>query len=109
MRTCQGVPGQRTDVPGQPSALAGGDGRLSVAIAGLLRGLVLATRDLAGPAWLEASGDDPDIAAFTTLQASPSPPHPDRIDEICSRVLWARFGPADGTRDSNDDGGAQDE
>jgi hypothetical protein len=28
-------------------------------------GLVLAVRDPAGRAWLEASGDDPDVAAFT--------------------------------------------
>jgi hypothetical protein len=37
------------------------------AVAGLFRGLVLAARDLAGPAWLAASGDDPDVTAFTTL------------------------------------------
>ena len=74
------------------AAITGGDGQPPV-LAGLLRGLVLAVRDLAGPAWLEASGDDPDVAAFTALQATASPPDPARIDEVCSRVLWARFAP----------------
>ena len=30
-----------------------------------LHDVVLAVRDLAGPAWLDANGDDPDAAAFT--------------------------------------------
>ena len=76
------------------AATADGNGQPPVIAAGLLRSLVLAVRDLAGPAWLEASGDDPDVAAFTALQATASPPDPARIDEICSRVLWARFAPA---------------
>jgi hypothetical protein len=69
------------------------------ALHGLLRDLVLAARDLAGPAWLAAASDDPDIAAFTALQATPVPPSPAELDEIISRVLWARFPvrhPADG-------------
>jgi hypothetical protein len=42
------------------TALAGGNGRPpAAASAALLRGLVIAVRDLAGPAWLEASADDP--------------------------------------------------
>jgi hypothetical protein len=61
------------------------------ALHGLLRDLVLAARDLAGPAWLAAASDDPDIAAFTALQATPVPPSPAELDEIISRVLWARF------------------
>jgi hypothetical protein len=73
------------------AALADGNGEIPVLAAHLLRGLVLAVRDLAGPAWLEASGDDGDVAAFTALLATPSPPEPATIDEICSRVLWARF------------------
>jgi hypothetical protein len=60
---------------------------------GVLRDLVLAARDLAGPAWLAAASDDPDIAAFTALQATPAPPSPAELDEIIARVLWARFGP----------------
>ena len=66
---------------------------MPAALHGLLRDLVLAVRDLVGPAWLDASGDDPDAAAFTVLEAAASPPDQARIDEICSRVLWARFAP----------------
>jgi len=50
---------------------------------GVLRDLVLAARDLAGPAWLEASGDDPDVVAFTALRATPAPPSPAE----CCRTL----------------------
>jgi len=73
--------------------LPGGDGDVPAALHGLLRDQVLAIRDLASPAWLDASGDDPDVAAFTVLEATASPPDTARIDEICSRVLWARFAP----------------
>jgi hypothetical protein len=80
------------------ATLAGGNGRHgrqpAAAAAGLLRGLVIAVRDLAGPAWVEASADDPDVAAFTAMQATASPPDPRVIDETCSRVLWARFSPS---------------
>ena len=69
---------------------------------GVLRDLVLAARDLAGPAWLAAASDDPDIAAFTALQATPVPPSPAELDEIISRVLRARFAPPGLARD---DGG----
>lgn len=79
--------------------LPGDDGDVPAVLHGALRDLVLAVRDLAGPAWLDASGDDPDVAAFTALQATASPPDPARIDEICSRVLWARFGPPGTSRD----------
>jgi len=75
---CEGIP-------------AGGE--VPAVFHGLLRDLVLAVRDLAGPAWLEASGDDPDVAAFTALQATPVPPSPAELDEIIARVLWARFAP----------------
>lgn len=77
-------------------AVADQNGQLEVpARAGLLRSLVIAVRDLAGPGWLEASADDPDVATFLALQATASPPDPATIDETCSRVLWARFGPVD--------------
>lgn len=79
--------------------LPGSDGHAPAAVCGLLPDLVLAAGDLAGPAWLQASSDDPDVAAFTGLQATASPPDPARIDEICSRVLWARFAPAGATQD----------
>jgi len=90
--------------------LSGGEGDVPAALHGLLRDLILAVHDLAvhdlaGPAWLDASGDDPDVAAFTVLQATASPPNRARIDEICSRVLWARFAPGTG-RDDPGHGGA---
>jgi STAS domain len=81
---CEGIP-------------AGGE--VPAVFHGLLRDLVLAVRDLAGPAWLEASGDDPDVAAFTALQATPVPPSPAELDEIIARVLWARFAPPGPPRD----------
>jgi hypothetical protein len=81
------------------AALAGGNGEIPAPAPGRLRGLVLAARDLAGPAWLAASGDDPDIAAFTALDATPVPPAPAELDEIISRVLWARFAPHGTARD----------
>ena len=84
--------------------LPGGDGDVPAALHGLLRDQVLAIRDLAGPAWLDASGDDPDVAAFTVLEATASPPDTARIDEICSRVLWARFAPDAGRNGPGHDG-----
>jgi hypothetical protein len=60
---------------------------------GQLRDLVLAARDLAGPSWLAASADDPDVEAFTVLESAPAPPAPADLDEVLSRVLWARFAP----------------
>jgi hypothetical protein len=75
---------------------AAADGSLrqqAAADPGLLRSLVIAVRELAGPDWLDAMDDDPDVAAFTAISATASAPSPDRIDETCSRVLWARFSP----------------
>jgi hypothetical protein len=69
-------------------AAAGGDPGLG---ASLLRGLALTVRELAGPAWLAANTDDPDIAAFTALNDAPAPPPPADLDELLARVLWARF------------------
>lgn len=77
------------------TALADGDGRQPAAVsAALLRSVVISVRDLAGAGWLEAMADDPDVAAFAAMQATASPPDPARIDETCSRVLWARFASA---------------
>jgi hypothetical protein len=86
--------------------LPGGDGGVPAALHGLLRDLVLAARDLAGPAWLAATSDDPDIAAFTALQATSAPPSPADLDEIISRVLWARFAPPGRARDGGGPGSA---
>src|SRR5690242_211090 len=58
-----------------------------------LRDLTQAARDLAGPAWLDAASDDPDITAFTALSAVPVLPSPAELDEITSCMLWARFAP----------------
>ena len=63
----------------------------------LLRSLVIAVRDLAGTGWLDAMADDPDVAAFTALSATANAPPPDRVDETCSRLLWARFSPLYGS------------
>lgn len=82
----------------------GSDGDVPAAVCGLLRDLVLAARDLAGPAWLEAAGDDPGIAALTALQAASVPPSPAGLDEIISRVLRARFGPPGAARDDTGPG-----
>jgi hypothetical protein len=82
------------------TALADENGQQPAAVtAALLRSLVIAVRDLAGPAWVDASADDPDVAAFTAMQATASPPDPGVADEICSRVLWARFSPAGAHRE----------
>jgi hypothetical protein len=59
----------------------------------LLRGLVLTVRELAGPAWLAANTDDPDIAAFTALADAPTSPPPAGLDALLARML-ARFAPA---------------
>ena len=59
--------------------LPGGEGGVPAALHGLLRDLVLAVRDLAGPAWLDASGDDPDVTAFTALEATASAGYDGRV------------------------------
>jgi len=73
--------------------LPGGEGDVPAALHGLLRDLVLAVRDLAGPAWLDASGDDPDVAAFTVLETTASPPGPgqDRRDLLPGAVGTLRL------------------
>jgi hypothetical protein len=76
---------------------AGGD--VPAVFHGVLRDLVLAARDRPGPAWLAAASDDPGVVAFTALQATPVPPAPAELDEIISRVLWARFAPPGPARD----------
>jgi hypothetical protein len=75
------------------AALTATDGDPSLAHS-LLRGLMLTVRELAGPAWLAANTDDPDIAAFTALASAPTPPPPAGLDELLARVLWARYAPA---------------
>lgn len=83
------------------AALDAAGGYLWPAASGPLRDLVLAARDLAGPAWLAASADDPDVAAFTALESTPAPPAPADLDEVLSRVLWARFAPRAASGDAD--------
>jgi hypothetical protein len=73
------------------AALASADPGLPAVTQGLLRGLVLTVRDLAGPGWLAARTGTPDIDAFTALDSAPRSPAPAVLDEILSRVLRARF------------------
>jgi hypothetical protein len=75
------------------TALDAAGGHVTPAASSPLRDLVLAVRDLAGPSWLAASADDPDVEAFTVLESAPAPPAPAGLDEVLSRVLWARFAP----------------
>jgi hypothetical protein len=67
------------------------EGDIPPAVQGLLRDLVFTVRELTGTAWLTANRGDPDIAAFAALDLKPHPPSPADLDEILSRVLWARF------------------
>jgi uncharacterized protein (DUF2267 family) len=67
------------------------EGDIPVAVQSLLRSLVLAVRELTGTGWLTVNRDDPDIAAFAALDMKPRPPSPADLDEVLSRVLWARF------------------
>jgi uncharacterized protein (DUF2267 family) len=67
------------------------EGDMPVVAQSLLRALVLTVRELTGTAWLTVNRDDPDIAAFAALDMKPDPPSPADLDEVFSRVLWARF------------------
>jgi hypothetical protein len=75
------------------------DGHVPPAAGGPLRDLVLAARGLVGRAWLAVCADDPDVAAFTALESAPVPPAPADLDEVISRVLWARFARRTAQRD----------
>ena len=67
------------------------EGDIPLAVQGPLRSLILTVRELTGTGWLAVNRDDPDIAAFAALDMKPHPPSPADIDEVLSRVLWARF------------------
>jgi hypothetical protein len=60
---------------------------------GMLRQIVVAIRQLAGPAWLEANADSPAISAFANLDTTPIPPPLPLLDQILARCLEARFIP----------------
>lgn len=59
----------------------------------LLRSVIGAARELVGAPWLAANTDDPDVGEFEALGAASDLPGAGVLDEIVSRVLWARFGP----------------
>jgi hypothetical protein len=65
------------------AALARDDGR-APEVAGLLRELVLAVRELAGTRWITARAATPAVAAFMALDRMPHPP-------VLAGVLQARF------------------
>jgi hypothetical protein len=71
-----------------------GNGNSPVTISALLRGLISATADLAGPEWLTAHHDDPAAAGFTALRQADHLPDPVVIDDVLSGLLWARYAPA---------------
>ncbi|HEY3956420.1 MAG TPA: hypothetical protein VGM53_23880 [Streptosporangiaceae bacterium] len=59
--------------------------------AGMLRQIVIAIRDLAGPAWLAAHASEPAVHAFTRLDTTPTPPPLPVLDHTLARCLQARF------------------
>jgi hypothetical protein len=67
---------------------------------GVLRQIVIAIRDLAGPAWLTHHASDPAIRAFTALDAMPAPPPLPILDHTLARCLQARFTPRPGQEPS---------
>jgi hypothetical protein len=75
------------------AALATGNGQAPTGAYGLLRAVVLTVRDLCGRVWLEASSDDPGVAAFLALLATARPPAIPELDQTAARVLWTRFAP----------------
>lgn len=60
---------------------------------GMLRQIVIAVRDLAGPAWLARHASDPAISAFAALDTIPTPPPLPILDHTLARCLQARFSP----------------
>jgi hypothetical protein len=59
--------------------------------AGMLRQIVIAIRDLAGPAWLAAHASEPAVRAFARLDSTPTPPPLPVLDHTLARCLRARF------------------
>ncbi len=99
VRICQDGPGDRDRsralallkrLRDGEAALARDDERAPAVLA-LLRGLVLAARDLAGAGWLLARASQPEIAAFVALDVLPQPPASVELDRILAGLLRARF------------------
>jgi hypothetical protein len=60
-------------------------------VPGVLRQIVIAVRDLVGPAWLSAHAGEPSVMAFARLDCMPVAPPLPVLDEVLSSCLWARF------------------
>jgi uncharacterized protein (DUF2267 family) len=88
--TCHRAVDLLTQLRSCEAALAA-EGDMPVAVQSLLRSLARTVRELTGTGWLAVNRDDPDIAAFAALDMRPHPPSPADLDEVLSRVLWARF------------------
>jgi len=60
-----------------------------------LRDVVVSVADCAGPEWLEAHADDPDVRRLKAFLENPVllPGDPAELDELLATVLWARHGP----------------
>jgi hypothetical protein len=72
------------------AALARDDDRGPATLA-LLRGLVLAARELAGTGWIMAQDARPETAAFMALDLMPQPPAPAELDQVLAGLFRARF------------------
>lgn len=99
VRICQDGPGDRDRsralallkrLRDGEAALARDDER-APAILALLRGLVLAARELAGAGWLLARASQPEIATFMALDVMPQPPAHADLDRALAGLLRARF------------------
>ncbi|TDB96613.1 hypothetical protein [Actinomadura sp. 7K534] len=79
--------------------LAGVHAAGDVAAPASLRDLVAAVGDCAGPEWLQAHADDPDVRRLATLLDAPDliPGDPEELDELLATVLWTRHGPQPAT------------
>ncbi len=99
VRICQDGPGDRDRsraltllkrLRDSEAALARDDERAPAMLA-LLRGLVLAARELAGTGWLIARASRSEVAAFLALDVMPQPPAPTDLDQVMAGLLQARF------------------
>lgn len=99
VRICQDGPGDRDRsralallkrLRHGEAALARGADRAPATL-GLLRGLVLCARELAGTGWIMARATQPETAAFIALDLMPQPPDPADLDRVLAGLLRARF------------------
>jgi hypothetical protein len=76
------------------AALASGDGHVPALAQDLLLSLIPAVRELAGPAWPTADGNDAAIGAITVLARTPDARALSELDEILARILRHRIATA---------------